>query len=109
MTDKIIFWLNAYMLFFGLAQKLQNKHDCELYAIIDITNRTKKFFENQDLIKFQQTWFLHDHLQKNEKIDIDYLTNFEKKYSINLWQLGINERIFYQYNDFYQFSQKIVI
>ena len=66
MTDKIIFWLNAYMLFFGLAQKLQNKHDCELYAIIDITNRTKKFFENQDLIKFQQTWFLHDHLQKNE-------------------------------------------
>ena len=109
MGDKIIFWLNAYMLFFGLAHNLQNRYDCELYALIDITNRTKKFFENQDLIKFKQTWFLHDHLQKNEKIDIDYLNNFEKKYSINLWQLGINERIFYQYNDFYQFSQNEIL
>jgi len=109
MGDKIIFWLNAYMLFFGLAHNLQNRYDCELYALIDITNRTKKFFENQELIKFKQTWFLHDHIQKTEQIDIDYLNNFEKKYSINLWQLGINERLFYQYNDFYQFSQNEIL
>ena len=97
------------MLFFGLAHNLQNRYDCELYALIDITNRTKKFFENQELIKFKQTWFLHDHIQKTEQIDIDYLNNFEKKYSINLWQLGINERLFYQYNDFYQFSQNEIL
>ena len=109
MGDKIIFWLNAYMLFFGLAHNLQNRYDCELYALIDITNRTKKFFENQELTKFKQTWFLHDHIQKTEQIDIDYLNNFEKKYSINLWQLGINERLFYQYNDFYQFSQNEIL
>jgi len=109
MTDKIIFWLNAYMLFFGLANNLQKKHDCELYAIIDITNRTKKFFEKQKSVNFTKTWFLHDHIQNSKNIDIEYLKNFEKKYSINLWQLGINERVFYQYNDFYQFSQDEIL
>ena len=109
MTDKIIFWLNAYMLFFGLANNLQKKYDCELYALIDITNRTKKFFEQQTSVNFKKTWFLHDHIQNSDTVDIDYLKNFEKKYSINLWQLGLNERLFYQYNDFYQFSQNEIL
>ena len=109
MTDKIIFWLDGFLLNFGLAYNLQKKHDCELYSIIDITNRTKKFFEEQNLVNFQKIWFLHDHIQKNKKIDIDYLKNFEKKYSINLWQLAINERIFYQHNDFYEFSHDEIL
>ena len=109
MNDKIIFWLNANMLFFGLAHNLQKTHDCELYAVIDITNRTKKFFEEQNLVNFQKIWFLHDHIQKTYKIDIDYLRNFEKKYSINLWQLGFNERIFYQHNEFYKFTQDEIL
>ena len=109
MPDKIILWLNAYMLFFGLAQNLQNRHDCELYALIDITNRTKKFFEQQNFVDFTNIWFLHDHIQNSKNIDTEYLKNIEKKYSINLWQLGINERIFYQYNDFYQFSHDEIL
>ena len=109
MADKIIFWLNANMLFFGLATNLQKTYDCKLYAVIDITNRTKKFFEEQNLVNFEKIWFLHDHIQKNKKADIDYLKNFEKKYSINLWQLAINERIFYQHNDFYEFSQDEIL
>ena len=63
MADKIIFWLNANMLYFGLAAKLQKKYDCKLYAVIDITNRTKKFFEKQNIVNFQKIWFLHDHIQ----------------------------------------------
>ena len=63
-------------------------------AIIDITNRTKKFFQEQDIVNFQKKWFLHDHIQNTEEIDIEYLKNFETKYSINLWQLGMNERLF---------------
>ncbi len=109
MNDKIIFWLNANMLFFGLAYNLQKTYDCKLYAVIDITNRTKKFFEEQNLVNFQKMWFLHDHIQKTNKIDIDYLRNFEKKYSINLWQLGFNERLFYQYNEFYKFTQDEIL
>ena len=102
MTDKIIFWLDGFLLNFGLAYNLQKKHDCELYSIIDITNRTKKFFEEQNLVNFQKKWFLHDHIKKTLHPDIEYLRNFEKKYQINVWGLGFNERIFYKYNDFYK-------
>ena len=109
MAEKIIFWLNAYMLFFGLAAKLQKKYDCELYAMIDITNRTKEFFKSQDIVNFKETWFLHDNIKKSNELDLEYLENFEKKYGINLWQLGFNERIFYLYNDLYKFSQHEIL
>ena len=109
MTDKIIFWLDGFLLNFGLAYNLQKKHDCELYSIIDITNRTKKFFEEQNLVNFQKKWFLHDHIKKTLHPDIEYLRNFEKKYQINVWGLGFNERIFYKYNDFYHFSQNEIL
>lgn len=110
MTEKIIFWLDAFLLNFGLAFNLQKKYDCELYSIIDITNRTKKFFEEQELVNFKKKWFLHDYIKKtNLKPDIEYLTNFEKRYSINIWQLGFNERIFYLYNDFYKFTQNEIL
>ena len=109
MKDKIIFWLHAFLLNFGLAYNLQKKHDCELYSIIDITNRTKKFFEEQNLVNFKKQWFLHDHIKKTLHPDIEYLRNFEKKYQINVWGLGFNERIFYKYNDFYHFSQNEIL
>ena len=104
MTDKIIFWLDPFLLNFCFAYDLKKKHDCELYAVVDVTNRTKKFFEEQNFVNFKKQWFLHDHIKKiNSKPDIKYLEDFEKRYSINIWQLGINERIFYYYNDFYKF------
>ena len=109
MVDKIIFWMNGFFLNFVIANSLKKKHDCDIYALIDITNRTKQFFIDQDLVNFKKTWFLHDHIQKNKKIDIDYLQKFEKKYSIDLWQLGFNERLFYQHNDFYKFSQNEIL
>ena len=95
MVDKIIFWMNGFFLNFVIANSLKKKHDCDIYALIDITNRTKQFFIDQDLVNFKKKWFLHDHIQKNKKIDIDYLQKFEKKYSIDLWQLGFNERLFF--------------
>ena len=110
MTDKIIFWLDAFLLHFGLSHYLKKKFDCELYSIIDITNRTKQFFEEQNLVNFKKQWFLHDYIKKsNSKPDIEYLTNFGKKYSINIWQLGFNERIFYKYNDFHKFTQDEIL
>ena len=109
MADKIIFWMNAFFLNFVIANNLKKKYDCDIYALIDITNRTKQFFIDQNLVKFKKTWFLHDHIQENNKIDLDYLQKFEKKYSIDLWQLGFNERIFYQHNDFYKFSQNEIL
>ena len=110
MTDKIIFWLDAFLLHFCISYYLKKKHDCELYSIIDITNRTKPFFEEQNLVNFKKKWFLHDYIKKsNSKPDIEYLSNFEKKHSINIWQLGFNERIFYKYNDFYKFTHDEIL
>tara|TARA_B110000495_G_scaffold8202_1_gene6021 strand:+ start:59 stop:1564 length:1506 start_codon:yes stop_codon:yes gene_type:complete len=109
MTDKIIFWMNGFFLNFAIAENLKKKYDCDIFAIIDITNRTKQFFIEQNLVNFKKIWFFHDHIQKNKKIDVDYLQKFEKKYSIDLWQLGFNERIFYQHNDFYKFSQNEIL
>jgi hypothetical protein len=109
MSDKIIFWINGFFLNFVIANTLKKKHDCDIFGIVDTTNRTKPFFMNQNFIDFKKIWFFHDNVQKNEKIDLAYLEKFEKKYSINLWQLGFNERIFYQHNEFYKFSQNEIL
>ena len=57
MVDKIIFWMNGFFLNFVIANSLKNKHDCDIYALIDITNRTKQFFIDQDLVNFKKNGF----------------------------------------------------
>ncbi len=47
MKDKIIIWQDFALITFGLTKSLQEKHDCDLYAIIDIPDRPKKFFQQQ--------------------------------------------------------------
>ena len=41
--------------------------------------------------------------------DLKYLSDFEKKYDINLWELAINERIFYRFNRIYNFSSNEIL
>jgi len=109
MKDKIIFWLNADLTYFGIAKSLQEKYDSNFYAIIDITEKPKNFFITQKLVKFQKTWFLHDHIKKNHKPDLNYLKSFEQKYKINLWLLAQNERFFYKFNQFYKFTEEEIL
>ena len=105
MKDRILFWLDANLIHYGIANSLQNQCDCELYAIISITNKPKKFFMEQKFVKFSKTWFYFDHIKKSTKNpDIQYLSSFEKKYNIKLWLLAYGERIFYRFNDFHEFS-----
>lgn len=104
MSDKIIFWLSPDLTFFCLSYYLKKKFDCELYGIVDITDRPKTFFENQTLVNFKKLWFFHDNINIKNKIDYDYFSYFEKKYKINLWKLAINERIFYRFYDFHKFT-----
>lgn len=105
MTDNIVFWLTGQMIHFGIAKSMQEKHDCNLFAIIDIGNEPKKFYSKQQIVKFQKTWFYHDHISpKNKKPDIEYLKQIEKKYNLDLWVLAYNERLFYEFNDYYKFS-----
>ncbi|SVA76391.1 uncharacterized protein METZ01_LOCUS129245, partial [marine metagenome] len=109
--DKVLVWIGAEFVHFFLAYGLQKKLDADYYAIIDITNKPKEFFINQTLIDFKQIWFYHDEINNsdNKKPDINFLKGFENKYDINLWNLALNERIFYRFYDFHKFTDDEIL
>ena len=97
LTEKIIFWDEGGFIAFLLANSLQKKIDGEFYAIFDVTDRKKPFYQKQKLVDFKKIWFFHDRISaQNQTPDIKYLENFEKIFEINIWKLAINERIFYK-------------
>lgn len=107
---RILFWLNGFFLHFSLAHYLQSKLDADFYGIIDINTKPKKFFQNQTLVDFKKIWFYHDHVKKTNQVpDFDYLSNFGKKYKIDLWKLALNERFFYLHNRFYKFNRQEIL
>jgi hypothetical protein len=109
-AEKIIFWDQGDFLSFSLANSLQKKINGEFYAIFDVTDRRKSFYQKQKLVDFKKIWFFHDCISKpRKKIDMEYLTSFEEKYNINLWLLAGNERLFNEYNEFYQFSREEIL
>lgn len=110
MNKKILFWIDLFTLNFGLAYYLQKQFEYDFFAIIDTTNKPKSFFQTQRLVKFKKSWFYHDQINKNHQHpDVKFLTSFEKKYNINLWQLAINDRLFYRFNDFHKFSRDEIL
>lgn len=110
MKHKIIFWLDSNFVHFGLADSIKKKYDCDLYAIFDVTNKPKKFYEKQNIINFQKSWFYHDFINtKNTEPDYEYLKLFEERYQINLWTIACNERLFFTYNDYYNFNEKQIL
>lgn len=105
MNEKLLLWLSGDILHYCLAYYLQKDFGCKINSVIDIPNKPKEFFQKQKLVKFENLWYFHDYIKKEEqKPDLDYLKKFENKYEINLHQLAINERMFYRFNDFYKFS-----
>ena len=109
MKDKIIIYQDFSLHNFGLAKSLQEKYDCDLFAIFDVTDNMNKFFQKQKIVKYEKTWFLYDYISKNQKPDLDYLSQFEKKYGVELWKLACNDRIFYKYNLYYNFTENEVL
>ena len=109
-AKKIIFWEHGGFLTFLLSNALQKKIDGEFYAVFDVTDRKKPFYQNQKLVDFKKIWFFHDGISKpRKKVDTDFLTSFEEKYNINLWLLALNERLFNEYNEFYKFSREEIL
>jgi len=108
MTHKVLFWQTSDWFNYNLAFELQQK-DLELYAIIDVPNKPKKFFQEQRLVEYKKTWFFHDHIKNTKKYDVSYLEKFEEKYGIDLWILAYNERIFYNYNQYKKFETSEVL
>jgi len=110
MKQNIVFWLTGQMIHFGIANSLQENSNYDLFAIFDVGNNPKKFFEQQKFVNFKKTWFYHDYLsQNNTKPDISYLKKIESKYNVNLWLLAHNERLLNEFNDYYKFSTNEIL
>ena len=106
MVGKILFWLDGDVIQFCLAYYLQKKYQGELFAIIDITNRPKKFFKEQKFVNFTKNWFYHDHITIDKNTDLKYLEQFQKIYNIDLSELANHDRILNKYNEYYDFSKE---
>jgi hypothetical protein len=107
---KIILWIDTDFMMFGLAKSLQEQYDCELYAVIDITSKGKKFFEKQKFVNFKKVWYYHDYIKKlTREPDYEYLSKFENNNKINLWLIAQNERVFYDFNNYYKFSTNEIL
>ncbi len=110
MKKKILFWIDSSLYNFFNAKFIHENLDCEIFAIYDITNNPKSYFKSQKIVNFTNTWFFHDEIKKPLKNpDEDYLNSFEQKFKINLWKLAYNERNFYKFNKFYNFSSDQVL
>ena len=109
MKDRIIFWLSADILPFCLAYYFQKNYVADFFGVYDLTNKPKKFFETQNLVKFSKIWFYHDHIRKKGIPDLEYLEKFEEKYKIDLQELVDNDRILNKYNEYYEFSQDEIL
>lgn len=110
MTEKILFWMDSNLLYFGIAKFLQEKYNAEYYAINDHSEQLAKFFKKQQIVKFKKTWSYRENVfLKNKKPDIEYLTKFEKTYQIDLWKLAYSERVFYKYNNYHHYSAEEIL
>jgi hypothetical protein len=110
MKDKILFFLDKDWIHFGIAKSLQNRYDCELFAVVDLDKPSSNFFEEQKLVQFTKIWYYQDYISKKEgKPDLEYLKNFELKYKINLWEIAYSERFFVHYNQFYKFTRDEIL
>ena len=78
MNKKILFWIESgTIMIFGVAKYLQNDINAEFFAIYDVTDKPKKFFQEQKLVNFQKSWFYHDFIQKKAtNPDLNYLKEF---------------------------------
>jgi len=99
--DRILFWLDNGLVYYGIAYFLNKQHDCELFGIVDNSQgKTKKFFKTQKLVPFKKIWYFYDYAGEiqNKEPDMEYLSSVEKKYEINIWLMAYAERFFHQRN-----------
>ena len=103
MKLKVLCYQDMDMSMIGMAKNLQEKHDCDLFSIIDLSGKPQKFFKEQSIVKYLKKWSYYDHILPNKKPDLEYLRSVEKNYKLDVWKIAYNDRIFFKYNDFYKF------
>ncbi len=107
---KLIFWIDDDLSTFCIAKKIKDDIGCEIHGIFNITNKPKKFIENQKIVDFQSINFYHDNVTDlNTKPDLNYLKEKEREYGLNFMTILHNDRILYNFNDFYKFTNEQVL
>lgn len=107
---KILMYLDGWFLHFAIAEHLKKNPEYELSAIIDTDDKAKKFFQTQKIVKFQNEWYVRDHIiLDKQKPDFNYLETFEKKYKINLWSIIYAEKTFYSPNIQHKFNEDEIL
>ena len=110
MIPKILVYLENGPIQFGISKYIKENLPCELFGVIN-TNKGKKFYETQKILKFDKYWFIRDYLinNNNAEPDIEYLKKIEKKYGINLWKAIFSDAIFLEFNKFHKFSKDEIL
>tara|TARA_Y100000741_G_scaffold254715_1_gene196222 strand:- start:3376 stop:4860 length:1485 start_codon:yes stop_codon:yes gene_type:complete len=108
--QKILYFINQNFSHYLFAKSIQDKINAEIFAIYDVTNKPRQFFENQKIVNFKKIWFFHDFIDEiGKEPDLEFLGNFEKKYDIKLSEIVFSERIFTDFNEFYKFSTNEIL
>jgi hypothetical protein len=108
--NKVLFWLENYSIHFGIAQSIQQKYDCELFALISCSPKQKSFFNNQKLINFKNKWFVRDYVNlKNYKTTMKNLQKLENSLNISLSKIIYGDRLFYKFNKYYSFTDEEIL
>ena len=108
--NKVLFWLENYSIHFGIAQSIQQKYDCDLFALISCSPKQKSFFNNQKLINFKNKWFVRDYVNlKNYKTTMKNLQNLENSLNISLSKIIYGDRLFYKFNKYYSFTDEEIL
>lgn len=110
MKDKVLFWVDSLFIQFGIAKSLQEKYDCNLYAVYDLTHFLKNLLLEQKIVNFEKEWYFWDHVRMTKKTpDIKYLESFEKKFKINIWMFSNYEALFSKRNQYHKFTHDEIL
>ncbi len=109
MKDRILFYIDGWFFHYGIARELQKKYDCEISAIVDVEDKTKKFFQNQHMVSFKNIWYYLDNISLDKEYNYDYLKSIEKKYNIDLWKIVYADRVFLHFNKFHKFNDNEIL
>ena len=108
---KILLWIDdSSFLQYCFSTTIKNKTDFSFSTIADVNVNGRRFLESQNLLDISEVWYYRDSMPKKDHIpDEQYLTNFEKKYGINLWMIIFSERLFYNFTTYYKPTKKEIL
>ena len=111
MKKKILFWIDdSSFLQYCFSTTIKNKTDFLFSAIADVNKNGRKFLESQNLLNISKVWYYRDCMpKKDHKPDEQYLIDFEKKYSVNLWTIIFSERLFYNFTTYYKPTREEIL